>query len=53
MAIGTTTDTTIRPLHIEFPQQALDDMRRRISATRWPERETVSDDSQGVPLAPM
>ena len=45
MARGATTDTTIRPFHIEFPQQALDDMRRRISATRWPERETVSDDS--------
>ena len=37
MAIDTTTDTTIRPFHVDFPQQALDDMRRRISATRWPE----------------
>ena len=57
MAIGTTTDTTtdttIRPFHIGFPQQALDDMRRRIGATRWPERETVSDDSQGVSLGLM
>ena len=57
MAIGTTTDlatdTTIRPFRIGFPQQALDDMRRRIGATRWPERETVSDDSQGVSLELM
>ena len=53
MAMGTTTGTTVRPFHIEFSQQALDDLRRRISATRWPERETVSDDSQGVPLALM
>jgi pimeloyl-ACP methyl ester carboxylesterase len=47
------TDTTIRPFHIEFPEDALKDMRRRIGATRWPEQETVSDDSQGVPLATM
>ena len=48
-----TDDGTIRPFRIEFPQDALDDMRRRIAATRWPERETVSDDSQGVSLATM
>ncbi len=47
------TGTTVRPFRIDFPEQALDDMRRRISATRWPERETVADDSQGVPLAMM
>src|SRR5689334_2363658 len=46
-------DTACRPLDIEFPQEALDDLRRRIAATRWPERETVGDDSQGVPLATM
>jgi pimeloyl-ACP methyl ester carboxylesterase len=45
--------TSIRPLRIEFPDEALSDLRRRISATRWPDRETVSDDSQGVPLALM
>jgi pimeloyl-ACP methyl ester carboxylesterase len=39
-----------RVLHIDFPQETLDDLRRRISATRWPEQETVKDDSQGVPL---
>jgi len=35
------------------PQAALDDLRRRIAATRWPEKETVADDSQGVQLATM
>ena len=35
------------------PQSALDDLRGRIAATRWPERETVADTSQGVPLATM
>ena len=47
------TDTTVRSFHIGFPEDALDDMRRRIIATRWAEGETVSDDSQGVPLAMM
>ena len=40
----TDDDGTIRPFTIEFPQDAVDDMRRRIAATRWPERETVDDD---------
>jgi pimeloyl-ACP methyl ester carboxylesterase len=48
----TGTDTTdIRPFHVNFPEAELTDLRRRINATRWPERETVTDDSQGVPLA--
>ena len=47
------TDTTVRPFRIDFSEDALDDLRKRISATRWPERETVTDDSQGVPLAMM
>ncbi|HLN16979.1 MAG TPA: alpha/beta fold hydrolase [Acidimicrobiales bacterium] len=47
------SDPTVRPFLVDFPEEALDDMRRRISATRWPERETVTDDSQGVPLATM
>ncbi len=47
------TDTTVRPFRIDFPEEALKDMRRRISATRWPDGETASDDSQGVPLAMM
>jgi pimeloyl-ACP methyl ester carboxylesterase len=44
------TATEVRPFSVAFPEEALDDLRRRIEATRWPERETVADDSQGVPL---
>jgi pimeloyl-ACP methyl ester carboxylesterase len=43
----------IRPFSFRFPDDALDDLRRRINATRWPEGETVTDDSQGVPLVTM
>jgi pimeloyl-ACP methyl ester carboxylesterase len=45
--------THIREFQVGFPAADLDDLRRRIDATRWPERETVDDDSQGVPLATM
>ena len=41
----------IRPFQVSFPDEDLAELRRRIGATRWPERETVDDDSQGVPLA--
>jgi pimeloyl-ACP methyl ester carboxylesterase len=40
----------IRPFHADFPEAELTELRRRINATRWPERETVTDDSQGVRL---
>jgi pimeloyl-ACP methyl ester carboxylesterase len=43
----------IRPFNVEIPQERLDDLRRRIAATQWPERETVDDSSQGVPLETM
>jgi len=43
--------TAIRPLRVHVPESQLIDLRRRIRATRWPDRETVTDDSQGVPLA--
>jgi pimeloyl-ACP methyl ester carboxylesterase len=43
----------IRPITIEVPEADLDDLRARIEATRWPDKETVDDDSQGVPLALM
>jgi hypothetical protein len=43
--------TAIRPFQVGFPDEDLVELRRRIDATRWPERETVDDDSQGVPLA--
>ena len=46
-------DSTIRPFTVGFPEAELTDLRLRVTATRWPERETVSDDSQGVPLAMM
>ncbi|SDL86999.1 Pimeloyl-ACP methyl ester carboxylesterase [Geodermatophilus siccatus] len=45
--------TAIRPFHVDIPEEALTDLRRRIAATQWPERETVPDQSQGVPLAAM
>ncbi|MEX3980432.1 epoxide hydrolase family protein [Paraburkholderia sp. EG287A] len=45
--------TAIRPLRVHVPEAQLVDLRRRIKATRWPDKETVSDDSQGVPLAMM
>ncbi|MDI7864651.1 epoxide hydrolase [Rhizobiaceae bacterium n13] len=41
----------IRPFHVDIPQDALEDLRRRLSDTRWPEAETVDDRSQGVNLA--
>jgi hypothetical protein len=41
---------SISPFRINVAQSELDDLRRRILATKWPERETVSDNSQGVPL---
>ena len=43
--------TEIRPFHVDVPEDALDDLRQRIAATQWPEKETVADQSQGVPLA--
>jgi pimeloyl-ACP methyl ester carboxylesterase len=47
------TATEIRAFSVAVPDEALDDLRRRIEATQWPERETVAGDSQGVPLATM
>jgi pimeloyl-ACP methyl ester carboxylesterase len=44
-------DTSIRPFHVDVPEAALADLRKRIAATRWPDRETVNDQSQGVQLA--
>jgi pimeloyl-ACP methyl ester carboxylesterase len=43
----------IRPFQVHIPDKAVDDLRRRIEATQWPERETVGDTSQGVQLATM
>ena len=45
--------TTIRPFHVQVPEKELADLHRRIVATRWPEQETVTDETQGVQLATM
>jgi len=44
-------NTAIRPFHFEASQADLADLRRRVSATKWPEQEQVSDATQGVQLA--
>src|SRR5947199_3760136 len=50
-AVDTTTD--IRAFRIDIADEQIDDLRRRIAATRWPSRELVDDRSQGVQLAKM
>jgi pimeloyl-ACP methyl ester carboxylesterase len=47
------TAVELRPFRVDIPEEALEDLRRRIAATQWPEKETVPDDSQGMPLATM
>src|SRR5262245_25119776 len=49
----TADKTAIRPFRVNFPDAELTDLRRRVNATRWPEREQVADASQGVQLATM
>jgi pimeloyl-ACP methyl ester carboxylesterase len=53
--MSTTVETAneIRPFRVDIPDEALDDLRRRIAATRWPSRELAADRSQGVQLATM
>ena len=46
-------NTAIRPFEVNFPEADITELRRRINATRWPEKETVNDSSQGVQLATM
>src|ERR687890_1054744 len=46
-------EVAVRDFHIDVPEEELVDLRRRILATRWPEKEPVADFSQGVPLATM
>jgi pimeloyl-ACP methyl ester carboxylesterase len=48
---STTAETAIRPFRVEFSEDRIDDLRRRIAATRWPSKELVDDRSQGVQLA--
>jgi len=52
-AVPQTASPEIRPFHIDIPEGQLTDLRHRIAATKWPERETVGDATQGVQLATM
>ena len=45
--------TALRPFQVHVPEAELTELRRRINATKWPERETVTDESQGLRLATM
>ncbi len=47
----TTSTSEVRPFRINVPEESLVELRRRVLATRWAERETVTDASQGVQLA--
>jgi len=49
----TAGDTSIRPFHYHATDEELADLKRRVAATRWPEHETVNDNTQGVQLATM
>jgi pimeloyl-ACP methyl ester carboxylesterase len=51
--VGAGASTAVRPFQFRFEEAELTDLRRRVAATRWPERETVTDDSQGVRLETM
>jgi pimeloyl-ACP methyl ester carboxylesterase len=53
MSTTVQTETAVRPFHVEFPEEAIDDLRGRVAATRWPSKELVADRSQGVQLAAM
>lgn len=50
---ASTEDTAIRPFRVNIPDERLNDLRRRIAATRWPDQETVTDQSQGIQLAKL
>jgi pimeloyl-ACP methyl ester carboxylesterase len=53
MSSSVETTTEIKPFHVEIPEEQLDDLRRRVAATRWPTKELVPDRSQGVQLATL
>src|SRR5512145_2214591 len=53
LAVAETNDKEIRPFRVNVPDEALADLRKRVLATRWPEKETVNDRSQGVQLAKL
>ncbi len=51
--MSTAEKEAIRPFRVDFSDEALADLKRRIAATRWPAKELVADQSQGVQLATM
>jgi hypothetical protein len=51
--VGTDDKNALRPFHVDVPEAELIGLRRRINATRWPDRETVTDESQGVQLGTL
>ena len=51
--VSAASDTAIRPFQVHVPEAALVDLRRRIAATRWPDRETVNNQSQGIQLGKL
>src|SRR3954463_8744165 len=53
MSTEAPTATGITPFHLDVPEETIDDLRRRLAATRWPTKELVDDRSQGVQLAPL
>src|SRR5262249_49713056 len=53
MSTSAETKPAIRTFKVDISDEALEDLRRRVAATNWPEKETVDDQSQDVPLAPM
>ena len=50
---STTGEPSVRPFRISIPEEQILDLRRRIAATRWPDRETVNDQSQGIQLGKL
>lgn len=52
MTVAPAADT-VRPFQVEFPEARLADLRRRLAAAQWPDKETVADETQGVRLATM
>jgi len=53
LSAGAQMADAIRPFHVNIPEKTLVDLQQRVKATKWPERETVTDESQGVQLATM
>ncbi len=53
MSTTVQTTTDIRPFHVDIPEEELAELRRRIAATRWPNKELVADRSQGVQLTTL